>query len=78
MLTIKLIEPTGHEQIREAKEVWTSPSDDYIRVLARPADDGDTLQFSGPGTLYVMNSAGETVARYILGPSVPPKTPSNP
>jgi hypothetical protein len=71
MLSIKLIEPNGYENIREVTEVWTSPSDPTVKVLARPADGGETLQFGGPGTLYVMNSAGETIARYPLGETRP-------
>jgi len=65
MLTVKLVEAGGHEQIREAKNVWTSPEDDGAVRIEEP--DGSSVAFGGgDGTLYVMNEAGHTIARYHM------------
>jgi hypothetical protein len=79
MFTVKLIEPNGHEQIFETAVVWAEPVPDgahcgalsQMNVFARQSNDKDPdkhpLQFGGTGFLYVMNEAGQTVAKYFLG-----------
>lgn len=67
MLTVKLVEPNGHEQIHEVKNVWTSPNDPNTKVLAELSDGSRTLQFGTLGTVYVMNGEGNTIAKYNLG-----------
>lgn len=66
MLTVKLVEPNGCEQIHEVKNVWTSPNDPSIKVLAELSDGSRTLQFGTLGIVYVMNGEGNTIARYDL------------
>lgn len=69
MLTVKLIEHNGHEQIHEVKQVWAEPAEDkiYMNVFATPATEGEPLRFSNYGAVYVMNEAGRTVGSYFLG-----------
>lgn len=82
MLTVKLVEPDrdgrdNHEQIYEAKRVWSGPSSELgggIRVMAEMSD-GETLQFGNYGRLYVMNGQGSTVANYCLGVGDPQTLP---
>jgi hypothetical protein len=71
MLTLKYIEPNGREIIVETKSVWTEP--DSSKPITQPlvyADNGDGREphcFGGYGSVYVMNDAGRTVAKYYLG-----------
>ena len=77
MLTVKLVEPNGHEQIHEVEQVWTNAREDsvstdgnqYPTVYAAPRKNEEPLRFSSSvvGTmLYVMNDNGKTIARYEL------------
>jgi len=72
MLTVKLVEPNGHEQVYEVSEAWASPAKDppgTHEVYATRVDSkGDhPLHFGGSGSVYVMNANGATVAKYTLG-----------
>ena len=74
MLTVKLVEHNGHEQIHEVQGVSSEPNPERTklenhsawRVYARKLD-GECLTFVNYGVLYVMNDAGQTVAKYWLG-----------
>jgi len=73
MLTVKLVEPSGHEQIYEAEQVWAEPAQEpgSSHVYAAPGMDKiNPIRFGGPGMLYVMNENGRTIARYVLGTAV--------
>lgn len=71
MLTVKQICNSGHENVIEAKRISYQP---------KQADDGppETVFIEGPdgnicphvsGKIFVMNDAGQTVARYFLNPA---------
>jgi hypothetical protein len=69
MLTVKLVEHNGHEQIYPADEVWADPprdKDGKQDVHAR-LPDLSVKHFANYGVVYVMNSHGATVAKYWLG-----------
>lgn len=69
MLTVKLIESNGYEQVRQAHIVERSFSDDLGRyeIIAYDNEDaeGRTI-FGREGVVYVMNDKGQTVAKYDL------------
>jgi hypothetical protein len=78
MLTVKLVEHNGHEQIYSATHVWAEPSaeqpkigttrmDVYANVEPVPVNLLNPLRFANYGIVYVMNEAGQTVAKYWLG-----------
>jgi hypothetical protein len=67
MLTVKLIEHNGHEQIHEAMEVWSEPAPGGVTIVHARKPDGEALHFASYGRLYVMNDGGQTVASYHLG-----------
>lgn len=73
MLTVKLIEPNGHEQIHEALSVWTreptgkevcAPGQHLVSFL--DANTGLPVHFGVYGAVFVMNREGKTVASYRL------------
>jgi hypothetical protein len=69
MLSVKLIEPSGHEQIYSVTHV-TAVKDDLTGtydVSAWRQNGDEPLSFGGHGDLYVMNENGKTVANYRLG-----------
>lgn len=72
MLTVRHVEQNGYEAVREVREVWLDPpahSDDKpskYDLHAQPDGAEPPLHFAS-GTVFVMNSAGKTVARYDLG-----------
>ena len=71
MFTVKLVEPNGHEQIHEAVEVWSEKPDTDKNWAAKNVcitrPDGEVKTFGGLGMLYVMNDAGQTISKYLLG-----------
>lgn len=69
MLTVKLVEPSGHEQIYEAKRVWSdrAPGSAGACLVMAETADGNTLSFGTYGDVYVMNGHGSTVGAYYLG-----------
>jgi len=76
MLTVKLVEPSGHEQVHEVSKVWAEHNPDFegvslpfpvFVVLTAVHNSDAVLTFSGCGTIYVMNDNGATVAKYFLG-----------
>jgi hypothetical protein len=71
MLTIKLIESKGHEQVHPVKRVTADPNPangpNAFTVHAWPLDSEEPLMFQSNGTVYVMNDAGQTVSKYWLG-----------
>ena len=69
MLTVKFIEPNGHEQICEAKTVWTEPhpGSDFPQVYVPQGPGEHPLVFDNYGDVYVMNEGGKTIAHYDLG-----------
>jgi hypothetical protein len=71
MMTVKLIEPSGHEQIYAVKSIATERNLEYgpnaVKVYAWTYCDDEPLRFGSNGTLYVMNNAGQTIAKYWLG-----------
>lgn len=81
MLTIKLVENNGHEQIHpDIQTVTADPNRGLgggaMSVTAwRTAEDDHPIQFGSNGTVYVMNEHGSTISRYWLGHSEYPTTP---
>ena len=80
MLTVKHISLSGCEAIYPAFTVEALPDCDTPnvirdqrpkRLLIRNADYSELTQLTG-GTVFVMNEAGRTVARYDLGASMVP------
>jgi len=72
MLTVKLVQHDGHEQIYPATHVVANPvygsKDGAMRVDAWQGVPGEEpLHFASYGALYVMNQAGQTIAKYWLG-----------
>lgn len=74
MLTIKHIEPTGHETIWPAIRVTYQPESDFERAppkmwIDRMGERGlvDTIDIGSAGSFYVMNEQGKTIAKYDLG-----------
>lgn len=71
-LTVKHIEPSGHERLMQALSVSYQPGGDAgasAKVFAfntahHPTDGAPVFDC---GTVYVMNEAGATVAKYDLG-----------
>lgn len=100
MLSIKHIELSGHQTVREAKRVSSQPilephperikqcrTSDEHDAMPRDTDcgkrevfvedeNGDTHSIIS-GTIFVMNSAGQTIDRHYLGAdgrgNVPPR-----
>lgn len=72
MLTVKFID-RGREQVIQATNVEAEPAPDLgagcVRVRAWVAPGMPAVEFSGSGSIYVMNDAGRTVANYRLGSS---------
>lgn len=70
MLTLKLVEPNGHEQMYEAEKVWTEPvehGNHLVYFRWKSLQEGlVTSCFGSHGQVYVMNSEGKTIARYTL------------
>lgn len=70
MLTVKLVEPNGQEQLWEAEHVWVEPTgkgNHKVRFTWHSASVGEITSGIGTnGNVYVMNSQGKTVARYTL------------
>lgn len=70
-LTVRHLEPSGHESITQAVSVSFQPLGDNqdLQLIAfgvpNPVSDGCNRYASG--TVYVMNEAGATVAKYDLG-----------
>lgn len=78
-LTVKHIEENGHESIMQAISISFDPSTDVMGpsltaygVPLRPGetDEGGCAHYAG-GVVYVMNEAGSTVGRYVLGVNSP-------
>ena len=70
MLTVKLVEPNGNEQMWEVEQVWAVPvghGDHAVRFLWRSLEQGCLTTCLGTyGNVYVMNSEGKTISRYTL------------
>jgi hypothetical protein len=68
MLTVKLIRCNGQESICEADEVVAEPTgiESQHTVFAHRANV-PTQKLVDNGHVYVMNEAGQTVAKYWLG-----------
>lgn len=69
MFTINHVESNGHSSLRLAK--WVTHDPDLNIVTAGMAiddknEDGEYHATFGNGVVYVMNSGGKTVAKYIL------------
>jgi hypothetical protein len=75
MLTVKLVEHNGHEQIHEVKQVWSTPNPERDQIegphgacrVSATKNNDEVLSFSDYGVLYVMNEGGQTIAKYWLG-----------
>jgi hypothetical protein len=75
MLTLRMIQPTGHEEIITVRRVSIQPpepphpgdSNDITRTdsLFYELENGEVLH-TITGTVYVMNDYGKTVAVYHL------------
>lgn len=75
MLTVKQVLSTGVEIVFEASRinyVPTSAETGTMEALYSEGPDGTTSHSFFSGVYYVMNDAGNTVAKYDLGPE--PKT----
>lgn len=67
MLTVKHRLPSGHEYVVETKRVSYQPSgENQSRTIFIENEDGSVAPFES-GIFYVMNDAGNTVAKYNLG-----------
>jgi len=77
MLTVKLVEHDGHEQIYEAQHVWveTQAREDGGKTVCAETESHGLKKFSDYGDIYVMNDKGQTVAKYFLGYGPPSNTP---
>lgn len=75
MLTIRHIEPTGHETVLQTMRVTMHPTDGVNlgapTVFYDRPDGGTSLVEEG--VVYVMNDLGKTVAKYELGSSAVPR-----
>lgn len=71
MFSIKFIEPSGHEQIFEAEQVWANPAVEpgaHLVFVTPPNPPAEPKCFGSIGArLFVMNDKGKTIARYNLG-----------
>jgi hypothetical protein len=70
MLTVKHRLPSGHEYVVETKRVSYQPSSSIedtpaVRTVFIEHEDGSVAPFD-TGVFYVMNEAGNTVAKYEL------------
>lgn len=74
MLTVRIIEPVGHERVFEVRCVSAQPAntqtneDKRIEKVFLERDAG-LLEVVDQGTIYVMNGNGKTVATYHLSDS---------
>lgn len=71
MLTVKQILSTGHEIVFEAARINYTPGSaeqETNEILIVGNSDGTTSISFLSGVYYVMNDAGNTVAKYDLGP----------
>jgi hypothetical protein len=79
MLTVRVIEASGLEQVREVRSVMLRPAKESLTgspCLTYFLDSGEGWSNSVDvydGTVYVMNENGKTVASYFLGNL--PRTP---
>lgn len=80
MMTIKIVSADRHETLREVRRVWTDngaetqKGERCIDVVAE-SPTGEVLLFTAGefgvrAIAYVMNDAGQTVARYNLGTGI--------
>lgn len=63
MLTVKIIDLDGIEDIAETSKAQYSPQYNYISL-----DEGG-MEIPAGATAYIMNSAGKTISRHV-GPDV--------
>lgn len=68
MLTVRLIDPSGYEIVKEVRSVIYTPGVNvgpaHVTIFnVNPANTEDI----NSGTVYVMNDNGKTVADYFLG-----------
>lgn len=80
MLTVKHIEPSGHESIHPAVRVSFQPRAQLedkswaAQCVFIDTPKMETIALGSWGAIYVMNDAGKTVAKYDLGGwETPPK-----
>jgi hypothetical protein len=68
MLTVKLVEDNGHEQIHEVESVSADPiPNSHCHEVSGFRTDEHPLNFGATeGYLYVMNEDGKTISRYRL------------
>lgn len=75
-LTVRHLEPSGHESITQAISVSYQPGNNtpergdekpLLIAFGVPDSMGEGHCNYGSGTVYVMNEAGATVAKYDLG-----------
>lgn len=72
MLSVKHISLSGEEHIYLAARIRYTPKDHDADRVSTPATVWvDDLPLTG-GTVFVMNDAGKTVARYDIGASMVP------
>jgi hypothetical protein len=67
MLTVKAIYAVNHEEIFEAKRVWTVPLENsvHINVMFEPVDTcGEMGICTADCHVFIMNDKGHTVANY--------------
>lgn len=70
MLTVRHEEPNGHESVNEAIRVWRDPHppqccEPQHPLYAEVPGDAHPLAFT-TGRVFVMNTAGKTVATYVF------------
>lgn len=74
-LTVRHLEPSGHESITQAISVSFQPGtnppgdneDTQLIAFGVPNPVSDGCNRYASGTVYIMNEAGATVAKYDLG-----------
>ena len=82
MFTVRVIEPSGLEMVREARSVMLrppaeSPTGSPCLTYFTESGDGDNWPNTVDvydGTIYIMNENGNTIASYFLGNL--PRTPA--
>jgi hypothetical protein len=68
MLTVKLIRINGEEQISEAAYVVAEPNGiEHQHTVFAHCPGVPPQKYVDDGHVYVMNEAGQTVAKYWLG-----------
>jgi hypothetical protein len=71
MMTVKHVRIDGNEIVEEVVKTWAKRDNTTdgspLVVYAEKLGSSETVEFRSPGSLFVMNDSGQTVARYQVG-----------